>query len=219
MSLIADKLNLLRDFCRREGLDLGHYLLRYRRRAFSDAEFDKFEIFRGLMMNRLTGESLAYVERKLNISHRDKRSAVEYGADLVLSWLIEDVVAEVFGLRLTGSDSGREFLSAGEITNSTDFMLGTRPVELMVDWGSYWVDLGRIHFRHDKLLKLTEKKAVVLGFAIRCNSFFVMDLENGIHYRKEYNHRQGKHCALVENYNAFMNMAEAREALKRMEKK
>lgn len=213
MSLIGDKLNLLRDFCRESELDLSRYLLRYRGQVFTGTSLDKFELFRGLLTNRLTAEGLSYVDRMLNISHRDRRTAAEYGADLVLGWLIEDVVADVFGLKLSGSDSGREFLPIGQITNLTDFKLGERPVELMVDWGSYWVDLGRIHFRHDKLTKLGEERAVVLGFAIRCGKFFVVDLTKKINFRKEYNPRQGKYCALVEGYNSFMNIAETRAAL------
>lgn len=215
MSLIGDKLNLLRDFCQKSGLDLSFYLLRYRGQMFNGTSLDKFELFRGILTNLLTAEGLSYVDRMLNISHRDRRTAVEYGADLVLGWLIEDVVADAFCLKLSGSDSGREFLPIGKITNLTDFKLGERPVELMVDWGSYWMDLGRIHFRHDKLIKLTEERALVLGFAIRCGKFFVMDLTKKIDFRKEYNPRQGKYCSLVEGYDSFLNMAETRAELEK----
>lgn len=212
--MIREKLNLLRDFCVSQGLNLMEYLVRYRGRVFSGTNLDKFELFKGILTNSLNDFELSYVNRMLDISHRDKRSVLEYGSDLVLGWLIEDVVSDLFGLDLSGSDSDREFLPSEKISNLTDFSFRNRPVELMVDWGTYWVDLGRIHFRHDKLGKLLDAKAIVLGFAIRCGKFFVMDLERGIEYRKEYNPRQGKYCALVEGYDCFLDMSEAKLILK-----
>lgn len=212
--MIKEKLKLLRSFCAMEGLDLLDYFAKYRGRVFLNTSLDKFELFRGLLTNRLNEKESLYVNHMLNIKHRDKRSALEYGSELVLGWLIEDVIADVFDLELSGSDSDREFLPPGEISNLTDFRLGDRSVELMVDWGSYWVDLGRIHFRHNKLKKLIESNAIVLGFAIRCGKFFVMDLDKSVQYRKEYNHRQGKYCDLVEGYDCFFNMCDAKGMLK-----
>jgi len=212
--MIRDKLKLLHSFCMVEGLNLLDYLVRYRGSVFSGTSLDKFELFRGLLSNSLSEVELSYVNQMLNIKHRDKRSALEYGSELVLGWLIEDVVRDVFGLELCGSDSEREFLPVGKISNLTDFRLGDRPIELMVDWGSYWIDLGRIHFRHDKLRKLIEANAIVLGFAIRCGKFFVMDLDKSVQYRKEYNPRQGKYCDLVEGYDSFLDMSEAKLSLK-----
>jgi len=212
--MIKEKLKLLRSFCVLQGLDLLDYFAKYRGRFFLDTSLDKFELFRDLLTNRLNEKQLLYVNQMLNIKHRDKRSALEYGSELVLGWLIEDIIGDVFDLELSGSDSDREFLPIGEISNLTDFRLGDRPVELMVDWGSYWVDLGRIHFRHNKLKKLIESNAIVLGFAIRCDKFFVMDLDKSVQYRKEYNSRQGKYCDLVEGYDCFFNMCDAKRMLK-----
>jgi hypothetical protein len=173
--MIKEKLKLLRSFCAMEGLNLLDYFAKYRGRFFLNTNLDKFELFRGLLTNRLNEKESLYVNHMLNIKHRDKRSALEYGSELVLGWLIEDVVGDLFGLDLSGSDSDREFLPSGKISNLTDFRYGDRPVELMVAWGTYWGDLGRTHFRHDKLGKLLDAKAIVLGFAIRCGKFFVMD--------------------------------------------
>jgi hypothetical protein len=212
--MIKEKLRLLHGFCAKEGLNLLDYFVRYRGRFFSGTSLDKFKLFRGLLTNSLNEEEFSYVNKMLNIKHRDKRSASEYGSELVLGWLIEDVIADVFSLELSGSDSDREFLPTGKISNLTDFKLLERPVELMVDWGSYWVDLGRIHFRHDKLKKLVDSNAIVLGFSILCNKFFVMDLKKGVRYRKEYNPRQGKYCDLIDGYDNFLDMCDAKAALK-----
>ncbi len=75
--------------------------------------------------------------------HRDGRSPIEYGQDLVASWIYEDtLIAELAkkGLQITGAgaDKNREILGQANVTTESDCSVSSgnssRKLEIMNDY-------------------------------------------------------------------------------------
>ena len=114
--------------------------------SFKDTRIDKESFFRECLALDLSesSERLLAERCKLNF-HKDMRSSVEYGLDLVFGWLSEDLVLEVLrgkGIKveLAGEDRHREFLLPNEIGTTSDFNVELkgkiRPLEIVFSWTS-----------------------------------------------------------------------------------
>ena len=158
--------------------------------SFKDTRIDKESFFRECLALDLSesSERLLAERCKLNF-HKDMRSSVEYGLDLVFGWLSEDLVLEVLrgkGIKveLAGEDRHREFLLPNEIGTTSDFNVELkgkiRPLEIVFSWNNYWKNTDTWDIRDSKFRHLTRPGEESLCFGIELPSLegFLIDMKN-----------------------------------------
>ena len=158
--------------------------------SFKDTRIDKESFFRECLALDLSesSERLLAERCKLNF-HRDMRSSVEYGLDLVFGWLSEDLVLEVLrgkGIKveLAGEDRHREFLLPNEIGTTSDFNIELkgkiRQLEIVFSWNNYWKNTDTWDIRDSKFRHLTRPGEESLCFGIELPSLegFLIDMKN-----------------------------------------
>jgi len=171
-------------------IPLDDVLRSYFGTSFRDTRIDKERFFRECLALDLSesSERLLAERCKLNF-HRDMRSSVEYGLDLVFGWLSEDLILEVLrgkgiAVELAGEDRHREFLSPNEIGTSSDFNIDLqgriRPLEIVFSWNNYWKNTDTWDIRDSKFRHLTRPGDESLCFGIELPSLegFLIDMQN-----------------------------------------
>ncbi len=90
-------------------LSLENILDGYLGTTFVDTSISKGSFFRECLALKLSehSENLLSEKCKLNF-HRDARSAIEYGLDLVFGWLSEDLLLASLRLFFLGMSTGRK---------------------------------------------------------------------------------------------------------------
>jgi len=132
------------------------------------------------LSDSLTSSQEAYMEEKLGdlTHHMDNRTAVEYGTELILNWLLEDIVADILSqdsdisVSKSGKDSQREFLDNpnSDPDLNISFDGAEYHIELTADYGGFWQRHGEIDLRDEKYPRLGEAdNGMLLG----------VDFENG----------------------------------------
>lgn len=120
---------------------------------------------------------------------RDGRSPIEYGQDLVASWIYEDsLMAELSknGLQITGAgaDRCREILARANVTTESDCCVSSgnssRKVEIMNDYKGFWSKNHKCHLRDEKYTRMAREKAIFLGVAPMDKKFFIADFANEV---------------------------------------
>ena len=123
--------------------------------------------------------------------HRDHRTFIEYGQDLVASWLFEDKIVDILinngiDVHLAGADRNREILSNSKVSSSSDASITinniTIPLELMSDYTGYWTRTKKIDLRDDKYLRLKRTKSLFLGISTVDRKFVLLDFRNNINF-------------------------------------
>ncbi len=156
---------------------------------FKDSKVDKESFFRECLALNLSAdsESLLFEKCKLNF-HRDARSAIEYGLDLVFGWLSEDLLLDAlrrkgFIVELSGEDRHREFLSPRDIGTSSDFCIEIngerRPLEIVFSWNGYWDKTNTWDIRESKFRHLTKQgeESLCLGVELPSLQGFLIDMK------------------------------------------
>lgn len=169
---------------------LEDVLRSYIGKTFRDTRIDKEVFFRECLALELSesSESLLTERCKLNF-HRDARSSVEYGLDLVFGWLSEDLVLEVlrgkgFTVELAGKDRHREFLLPNQIGTSSDYDIEIRgkirPLEIVLSWNNYWKNTDNWDLRDSKFQHLTRfgDESLCLGVELPSLEGFLIDMQN-----------------------------------------
>lgn len=117
----------------------------------------------------------------------DRRSPLEYGQDLVVSWLFEDYLfvllkqgARNFTIRRAGADRERKILAQAKVSATSDYELeyqsgARRKLELMNDYAGYWAKNGRLDLRDSKYNKLRAENSLLLAIAVGERQFMVFD--------------------------------------------
>lgn len=117
--------------------------------------------------------------------NRDARTAIEYGRDLVASWLFEDFLTENLakaGIKIeaAGADKDREILLNTKVSASSDFIVTNdgkkRFLELMSDYTGYWARNGKMELRDSKFKRLRELNSLFLGVSAVDNKFILLDM-------------------------------------------
>jgi hypothetical protein len=200
-----NKTKILVDFAKQLGFSLRDFVLFYKDQKFKDTNLDKAVLFSNLLLDRLTKDEASYLSSKLNLPHKDNRTPIEYGKELVISWLIEDIVSKYLILSANGADAERDFLNESEIKYASDFLINGRHLELYVSWTTYWTSVGKIDLRLDKYLNLLENRALLLGISILDKKFFLMDFsKNDYGFQQEYNLHWKKRCWTCRDYQDFI---------------
>ena len=116
--------------------------------------------------------------------HRDNRSPMEYGMDLVASWLFEDYLIKELtnvGLLITGdgADKNREVLPNTKVSASSDCVVShndrTRGLEIMNDYTCWWRRTHKIDLRDQKYNKIARTNSIFLGISNADNTYILID--------------------------------------------
>lgn len=123
-------------------------------------------------------------ENLLSCSHnRDKRGVMEYGRDLVASWLFEDYIIHGLsecGLEIgkNGTDRNREILSSNNVSHTSDCTVRVngkeRCVELMCDYSGWWKRTGNVDLRDHKYEVMAQENSMLLGISFADKSYFLI---------------------------------------------
>lgn len=146
----------------------------------------------------------------LSCNHnRDKRTYIEYGQDLVASWLFEDVLVESLRnhgiqISLSGADNNREILATSKVSSNSDTTISYNghsiQMELMSDYTGYWSRTHKIDLRDEKYTKLKNSNSLFLGISTVDTKFVLLDFRKEIRYQYHRYHRPygGKPCYSIE---------------------
>lgn len=119
------------------------------------------------------------------IHNRDKRTSMQYGQDLVASWLFEDMLMgelQESGISISkaGADRNREILSNARVSSSSDCLVSyngrERLLELMSDYSGYWAKYHKLELRDSKFTKMQESKSLFLGISTEDKKFILLDM-------------------------------------------
>jgi hypothetical protein len=131
---------------------------------FRNSNIDKTIFFNECLKLQLSEDSEQLIADRCKLSfHKDMRSSIEYGLDLVFGWLSEDLILEALQrngitVQLAGEDRYREFLLPNEIGTTSDFRLNingiSRPLEIVLSWKDYWKKTDRWDLRDSKFRHL-----------------------------------------------------------------
>lgn len=117
--------------------------------------------------------------------NRDRRTPMEYGQDLVASWLFEDMLMDNLqkaGVSVVGAgaDKNREVLSNAKVSASSDCLVSyngkERLLELMSDYTGYWAKYHKMELRDSKFTKMQESKSLFLGISTTDNKYILLDM-------------------------------------------
>ena len=169
---------------------LEDILHNYSGRKFRNSEIDKKIFFNECLSLKLSEASESLLADRCKMTfHKDMRTSVEYGLDLVFGWLSEDLVlqelrARGISVQLAGEDRHREFLSASEIGTTSDFKIElngiSRPLEIVFSWNNYWKRVDSWDIRESKFRHLTTpgKESLCLGIELPTLEGFLIDMKN-----------------------------------------
>ena len=170
------------------GTSSGNILAAYEGQTFRDSDLIKESAFREILEGKLQPNTTALLSKRCNLPfHKDSRSSVEYGIDLVLGWLLEDamrlaLIAKGLEVVLQGHDCEREFLTIREISQTPDFLVRKgqveRTVEVMCDWKSTWRKKNHLDLRTNKHKRLVQDSSLLLGISPESVDGLVIDLAN-----------------------------------------
>lgn len=129
--------------------------------------------------------------------HRDHRDVRTYVADLLLGWVVQDVVTDLlreagYDCHAAGANSSRQLLMGRQITEEPDLVLRTKKGEIwwldvLTDFPtkrgapSYWMKTKRCDLRDNKFRRLTEKREEgarvgLIGISVGAKKYFGLEL-------------------------------------------
>lgn len=214
MVLLVDKIHKFNKFCNLIGYDLNQFLKLYEGQIMPETDLEKSSLFKNLIDSNLNSAQYSYVNKVCNLRNKDSRSSEEYARDLVISWLVEDMVKDYLQLQSNGADQERVFLTRHKIKYDSDFKAGNRLLELYVNFTNYWTKTKKIDLRMDKYLHLVEKKSLMLGIAFEDLKFYIIDFgKNEIPFYENYNYFWKKKCYTCNKFDDFHDINLMREHL------
>lgn len=119
----------------------------------------------------------------------DKRTYIQYGQDLVASWIYEDyLIGELTRAGLAviraGTDRERKILSHTKVSSTSDCLVTydghSRKLEIMNDYNGYWEQRGTVDLRDDKYSRLKQEKALFIGVAPQEKKYVLLDFAEDI---------------------------------------
>jgi hypothetical protein len=162
----------------------------YQGLKFVHSNIDKADFFRQcLTLNLASDSETLIIERcKLNF-HKDMRSSLEYGLDIVFGWLSEDLILGILNrkgvvVHLSGEDKLREFLPQNSIGTSSDFSISIdgkiRPLEIVFSWNDYWKKSDSWDIRDSKFRNLVRpgEESLCLGVELPSLNGFLFDMKD-----------------------------------------
>jgi len=169
-------------------LSIEDLFSKYDNTYFANSNISKRDVFEQTMSGTLTDEHIDFLTTMGNVNphQNDNRQYYEYCIDLILGWIIEDVILDMIlkqGIPATlyGVDAGREFLKMEDIDSSPDIKIGTednfRLLDVFADWTDFWNKSGgQADLRDFKYKKLESEKALLLGLSPVSQTGFLIDV-------------------------------------------
>lgn len=154
------------------------------------------------------------LDKLCNISFtRDRRTPIEYAADLTFGWVIEDIILIYLNLNgfvadLVGADKDREFLSNSKISSDADMEINGRTADIYVDLDGYWTKNDSLDLRMSKYNKLVKEKSILIGVSPKNCQLLVLDFSKDIDIEIRQNPLWGgKEVATIKNIkNLFVGL-------------
>ena len=150
----------------------------------------------------LQTEHLSVYQNLLSCRHHsDRRTPIEYGQDLVASWVFEDyflhaMQAEGIDINLSGADRTRTILPNQSTSTSSDYIIRNSTgeeyfIELVNDYTGFWYRTQKLHLRDNKYLQLQRRQCLLLAVALTISTqkFAVFDFRQDIPAVYIHSHR------------------------------
>lgn len=121
--------------------------------------------------------------------NRDNRAPIQYGKDLVASWIYEDFLMEqlkLVGITIegAGADKNREILAHAKVSAASDCLVTyngkSRKLEIMNDYKGYWANNRCLDLRDAKYEKLSRENSIFLGVAPLHKKYVILDFSEKI---------------------------------------
>lgn len=167
---------------------------------------EELTMCQNLINDTVTEQNKTYLKFKLKgLTHlRDRRTSEEYALDLILGWIVEDAMGDIFNnnlhlnANLHSADRNREFLL--KPVASSDFIINHNDqewyVEIISDYTGFWHNYSVVHLRDDKFLNLKAEDGILLGIDYRNSRFLVLNVNsiesNRVRVIKEHRPYGGK---------------------------
>ena len=162
----------------------------YEGMKFIDSNIDKADFFTQCISLNLSSDSENLIMKRCRLNfHKDSRSSLDYGLDLVFGWLSEDLILAILKrkgveVHLDGEDKLREFLPQNSIGTSSDFSIkmhgNIRPLEIVFSWNDYWKKTDSWDIRDSKFRSLvrTGEESLCLGVELPSLNGFLFDMKD-----------------------------------------
>lgn len=135
--------------------------------------------------------------------HRDNRTPLAYGQDLVASWVFEDYFHHYLnhsGIQVTlnGKDKNREILKDSNVNADSDYILSLNGreayLELVNDYSGYWARNNKCDLRDSKWdhlcgLASEDRPSLLLGLDFAGNKYFLKNTKNKQNVTKISSHQ------------------------------
>ena len=133
--------------------------------------------------------------------HSDRRSPIEYGQDLIASWIFEDyfiknIQNSELEIKLAGADQTRLILPNQKTSTSSDYIITTTSgthifMELVNDYTGFWYKYQKLHLRDNKYQELHNRHSLLLAIALTSNAqkYTIFDFRKEIHAKKILSHK------------------------------
>lgn len=124
--------------------------------------------------------------------HSDRRTPLEYGQDLVASWIFEDIFIkemqnDEFNISLSGADRTRLILPNQRTSTSSDYLIRSHngyeiTMELVNDYTGFWYRNHKLHLRDNKYIQLQRNHSLLLAIALspQVQKFTLFDFRQDI---------------------------------------
>jgi len=118
---------------------------------------------------------------------KDSRGYLDYGRDLITSWLLEDYFLNELkklglAIELSGNDKERKILKNTKTSANSDFEIEINDkklkMELVFDFTDYCLKNNKIDLRDNKIEKLIESNSFLLGYIVNSSKFFLINLSS-----------------------------------------
>lgn len=197
------------------GADLQEILDKYDGQTFPNSQQSKGEMFSNVLLRAsLSDDEHDFLEQHCNLAHhKDNRTPQEYGADLIMGWVVEDAVLAAIEQKghfpiLSGHDRYREFLTPKQISTQADIEVdirGTRKtIEVFADWKQTWAKQNHADLRDNKYEALVAKQAILFGISPLDSKGFVLRFpESKDLFERVFNpayHKMSYRCSSVKEH-------------------
>lgn len=133
--------------------------------------------------------------------HSDRRTPLEYGQDLIASWIFEDFFIsemqnDVFEIFLSGTDRTRLILPNQKTSTSSDYHIRTHTgyeiaMELVNDYTGFWYKNHKLHLRDNKYIHLCQNQSLLLAIALspQVQKYTLFDFRQNIQAKRILSHK------------------------------
>lgn len=131
------------------------------------ATYPQPELYHHLLIGALSPMEEDMMRHQLSHTshHRDMRRMTDYAREILLNWLMEDLIIEhaLFRhfrrIKRIGSDQNREFLAGQQVAAEPDILADGTRYDIKCDWTGYWCTKGVVDLRDSEYPLLVRQQA------------------------------------------------------------